>query len=56
MLHIAAARERFEDRVILDIGFVRGYGNVADAVTKCTQQKSLQRVPFTGTLEVRAEQ
>lgn len=56
MLDIAAAREGFRDRVILDIGFVRSNDNLADGLTKPMQQAALQRVLKSGNLQTRAEQ
>lgn len=56
MLEIAAARENFEDNIILGISFVQSSQIAADGLRKCMQQKILQEVLLTGKLKVQPEQ
>jgi len=50
MIHIAAAREGFRDKVISDIGLVRTNNNIADSLTKGMCQAALQNILKTGKL------
>lgn len=56
MFDIAAARECLRDKLISDIGFVRGSRNVADGLTKVMSQALLRNVINTGETELQPEQ
>ena len=55
MLDIAAAREGFRDKVIFDIGFVRGSQKIANGLTKSMSQTALQCFVTSGLLYVQAK-
>lgn len=56
MLDIAAARERFTDKKISDIGVVSTAQNVADGLTKSMSEGLLRQAMRSGFFHVRTEQ
>lgn len=56
MIDVAAAREGFTDKVISDIGLVRGACNIADGFTKSMTRAHLQNVMNTSILDIKCEQ
>lgn len=56
MLPIAATRETFSQKVILDIGFVGSNKNIADILTKEMNQSKVKKVLNNGCIPVEPEQ